>query len=71
MEAICEHHVSQRTPKKLIDMDEEELYDAIRIARARIEHETTPATVKTSIANATQFGFGFMKDDFRVKEKTK
>jgi hypothetical protein len=54
-------------PKGLWEMTDEELAIACKTADVRAAHESSPVLLPTKIKGASQRGFGFLRDEFRVK----
>jgi hypothetical protein len=57
-------------PKTLWEMDEDELAAACKTATVRLAHESAPVTLETDIEGVRQYGFDFLREEFRVKGST-
>ena len=70
LEALNDDPPSPRFRKRLIDMDERELDEAIRTAKFRQLHQDSPVLLKTKIKGSFQVGLDFMREEFRIKEES-
>lgn len=68
IEAFAPSEPSPRTRKRLIEMTEDEMATAARIARFASLHASSTVYVGTSIKNANQRGFDFMREEFKVED---
>jgi hypothetical protein len=66
MEALLDHEPSPRVPKAIIDWTEEEWAMHMRMEAAREAHERSDVRLKTTVEDASQLGFGFMREEFKV-----
>ena len=67
LESVMEK--AERKPKRLIWWSDEELDQAQRIAQAQDAHEASDVVLKSDISGYSQFGFDFMREEFRVKSR--
>lgn len=71
MEVLAPPDPLPRHPKAMIDWTDEEWAINERTERFRLAHESAPVFVKTTVSNARQGGFDFMREEFRVAPRNR